>query len=360
LVIADVSLDERPKRRPLAALRELIEQIDLRLVELMAGRNNAAKLIGEVKKEGGIQLRNMNLEKAVVQRYRAAAEGTELPADVAEAICKLLITSSVEIQAPLLRSECKKNVTIVGGAGKMGQWMKRYFESMNASVNIVDVSVGDIKDAKSSDIVVIAVPIQAVGGILNDVDKICKKNALIFDIASIKSPFSETIKELAKRRKVCSVHPMFGPSAAAMTNRNVIICDCGNEAAVKEAKEIFDNDSCNLTVTSVEKHDELMAFAMSLAHASNIAFFTALRESGIPYDEIKNASSTTFNRTIDVSLSVAKEDPTLYHRIQRLNANAEYMWDVYEKAVKEVKEASLSDDGGKFVDIMEKGKNFLK
>jgi len=165
---------------------------------------------------------------------------------------------------------------------------------------------------------------------------------------------------MAKRRKVCSVHPMFGPSARSMTDRNVIVCDCGSAEAAAEAKEMFNNDDANITVTSVEKHDELMAFAMSLAHASNIAFFTALRESGIPFEELKNSASTTFNRTMDISASVAKEDAALYHAIQRLNVNAEHMWDVYEKAVKEVKEASLSKTNKKFAGIMKKGKEFLE
>jgi prephenate dehydrogenase/chorismate mutase len=360
LVIADVWLDEKPKRRPLAALRGMIEEIDLRLVELMAARNQAAELIGEVKKEGGIQLRNMNLEKAVIARYRAAAEGTSLPQDVAESIGRILITSSVEMQAPMLRSKCKKKVTIIGGSGRMGQWMKRYFDSMGATVNIVDVNVGEIKDASKSDIVIIATPIPSIENVLKDVDAICKKSALIFDIASVKSSFVHAIKEIAKRRKVCSVHPMFGPSALSMTNRNVIICDCGNANAVKEAKELFDNDSSNVMTTSVERHDELMAFAMSLAHASNIAFFTALRESGIQFSELKNAASTTFNRTMEVSSSVSKEDSELYHAIQRMNANAETMWKVYENAIKEVKEASLSPESKKFKEIMKKGKDYLE
>ena len=145
-----------------------------------------------------------------------------------------------------------------------------------------------------------------------------------------------------------------------MTDRNVIVCDCGSKKAVSEAKELFNNDSANIIVTTVEKHDELMAYAMALAHASNIAFFTALRMSGIPFDSLKGAASTTFNRTMAVSEDVSKEDASLYYAIQRLNVNAEEMWKVYENAVKEVKDASLSADGKKFAGVMKKGKEYLE
>ena len=360
LVLADVSIDETPRTNDLTVLRKLIEEIDTNIVSLMAARNDAAKLIGELKRKDGLPLRNKDVEKAITERYRTLAENTSLPKDVAEAVCKMLITSSVELQSSIVRKECRKKVTIIGGAGRMGQWMRRYFESMNANVSIVDVSVGSINDAKDSDIVIVAVPISSVGNVLKEADAVCKKSALIFDIASVKSSFTDVVKEMAKHRKVCSVHPMFGPSAVSMTDRNVVVCDCGSKKAVTEAKELFDNDSSNIIVTTVERHDELMAFAMSLAHAANIAFFTALNNSGISFDELSNAASTTFSRTMNVSASVSKEDASLYYLIQKMNVNAEHMWDIYEKAVKEVRKASLSANDKKFKEIMENGRRYLE
>ncbi|MDR0198215.1 MAG: chorismate synthase, partial [Methanomassiliicoccaceae archaeon] len=329
LVLADASVGET-KKDDLDILRKSIESIDANIVKLMINRNDVAKMIGRLKNRTGIPLRNRDVEDAIVKRYVRMAEGTSLPKDVAGSVCRLLITTSVELQAAMVRKRCEKKVTIIGGAGKMGQWMLRYFESMGATVNIVDVSIGNINDSKDSDIVIVSVPISSVSGVLRDVDSVCKKNTLIFDIASIKSPFTSQLREMAKRRKVCSVHPMFGPSAASMTDRNVIICDCGSDKATAEAKELFDNDCSNVIVTTVEKHDELAAYSMAFAHATNIAFFTALRRSGISFGDLRNAATTTFNRTLMVSDSVSKEDAALYHQIQRLNINATEMWEVYE------------------------------
>jgi len=223
----------------------------------------------------------------------------------------------------------------------------------------VDVT-GKIGDAKDSDIVVVSVPISETGKILETLDGICKKDALIFDIASVKSPFIPILRRMAACRKVCSVHPMFGPSAVSMLGRNVIVCDCGNAEAVAEADLLFSNDDVAPVITSVERHDELAAFAMSLVHAAHITFVNALRNSGIPFSDLSGASSTTFTDTMKVSASVINENSSLYHEIQNMNANAADMWDVYERSLKEVRDASLSGDKKAFAGIMENGKRFLK
>lgn len=344
----------------LYVLRKKIEEIDKEIVELMIQRNETAEEIGFIKRTRGMPLVNRDVEEAVIKRYRTAADGSLLPPDVAESICRLLIQSSVELQSSLVRRKCNKRVTIVGGNGKMGRWMTRYFESMGAAVNIIDVSAGVPEDMKGADIVVISVPISSVRSVLADADTFCKKDALIFDIASIKSPFASTLKEMAKRRKVCSVHPMFGPSARSMNERNVIVCGCGCETAVTEASELFDNDGSNVTITDVERHDELMAYVLGLSHASGIAFFTALKESGIPFRELKMSGGTTFERFLAASAPVSEEDASLYHEIQKMNISSGDMWGVYENAVKKVRDASLSDDDEMFSELMESGRKFLK
>jgi chorismate mutase/prephenate dehydrogenase len=344
----------------LETLRKRIRDIDSKIIELLIERNDAAGEVGEVKKRAGIPLRNKDVEKDIIERYVNAARGSSFPEEAAEMICRLIISSSVEAQAPTLRKTCRKKITIVGGKGKMGRWLSAYFGSMGAVVNIIDVSEGSTDDLKGSDVVIVSVPISSVGSVLRTADSVCRKDALIFDIASVKSPFIPLLKDMAKRRKVCSVHPMFGPSAVSMLNKNVLICDCGCRDAVAEAGELFSNDDANVVVTTVERHDELMSYSLALAHAANISFFTALRDSGIPIQELNGAGSVTFDRTLKTSVPVSKENASLYHEIQRLNDNAEGMWDVYENAVRKVREASLSDDPKKFIGIMESGKEYLE
>jgi len=348
------------KMKDLEQLRKEIEEIDSKIVEMMIQRNSVAKEIGILKNEQGAPLRNRDVEKAVIERYRRMSENSLLPPDTSESICRLLIESSVELQSTIPKKRCGKKVTIVGGTGGMGKWLQRYLTGIGATVNIVSRSVGSVEDMKDSDIVIISVPISSVESKLREADAVCKKDALLFDISSVKSPFAECLRDLAKHRRVCSVHHMFGPSISSMLNRNVVVCDCGSKEAVSEAADLFDNEGSNLIFTSIERHDELMAYVLAFSHASNIVFFTALKESGIPFDELNKIASTTFRKCLNTCIPVSEENAPLYHEIQRLNCNAEDMWGVFQEAVRVVREASLSEDPKRFIEIMESGKEYLR
>ena len=360
LVLADAAASEDASAGGLESLRKSIRNIDSQIVRLMAERNDAARMIGELKKEKGLPLRNTDVEDAVVSRYAEMAEGTSLSKKTAESVCRTLISGSVELQSKILRKKFEKKMTVIGGRGAMGKWLTDYFRSLGADVRCIDIDTGTADMMRDADVVVISVPISSVGTVLDDADRLCRKDALIFDIASVKSPFSEKLKRMAKRRKVCSVHPMFGPSAVSMTDRNVIVCDCGCDEAVEEAVRLFDNDGANIVVTDADHHDLLMAYVLAFSHASGIVLMTALRDSGIPFRELNNAASVTFSNVLGAAAPISKENASLYHEIQRLNANTEEMWDVYEKAVKEVRDASLSENGKRFAELMKEGNDYLE
>ncbi|MCL2607370.1 MAG: prephenate dehydrogenase/arogenate dehydrogenase family protein [Methanomassiliicoccaceae archaeon] len=344
----------------LDTLRKMIGDIDSEIIRLMIKRNDVAGIIGEVKIRNDIPLRNKDVEKEVIERYLKLSENSSLPADVAEFVGKALISASVDLQYSLPRKRIEKNVTVIGGKGKMGQWISGYFEDRGSVVNVVDVSAGSMNDAENSDIVVISVPIPSAASVLKEAERVCRKDALIFDISSVKTSFSSVLKDAAERRKVCSVHPMFGPSSRSAVDRRMIICDCGNNEAVSEAAEIFSDEGMDIIITGVERHDELMSYVLALAHASNIVFFTALRSSGIPFNELKSAGSTTFDKMLGTCIPVSGENASLYHDIQRLNVSTEKMWTVFEKAFGEVKDASLSNDPERFTELMELGKKYFE
>jgi len=213
--------------KDLEYMKEEIDMIDSMIVKLMAQRSDIAKRMGVLKTELGIPIRDEEEERQDVEKCIKRSEDSSVPRDVSCSICGALTSSSAELQSTAVMKWCQKNVTVVGGNGKMGRWMRRYFRRRGAVVNTVDVSEGSMEDAADSDIVIISVPISSVGVVLKEADAVCREDALIFDIASVKSPFADVLKEMACRRKVCSVHPMFGPSAESMFGRGVVVCGCG-------------------------------------------------------------------------------------------------------------------------------------
>lgn len=344
-------------------IRDEIKSIDYQILELMKKRLELAKEVGKSKVETNSAVRNIPTENKVIDRYRGFALENGMNPVYAENICKILMQESIEIQAAMPRkASILRHIAIIGGWGKMGRWLADLFKECGHRVDIIDPSSGNgltIDDCKWADTIIISIPISRTGSMLRKIDEIAKDDALIFDIASLKSPHIDVLRELGKRRKVCSVHPMFGPSAGSMYDRNLIVCDCGNEDAVKEATELLGNHGANMRCMPVEEHDRYMSYVLGLSHAVNIAFFTVLQRSSIPYDDMKTVASTTYSKLMESNLSVAMEDPYLYYEIQHLNANRESMLNDFNDSVKDVVNAALSDSPIDFKELMDKGREYF-
>ena len=57
---------------------------------------------------------------------------------------------------------------------------------------------------------------------------------------------------------------------------------------------------------TAEDHDRLIAYVLGLSHARNIAFFTALADSGEAAPKFARLSSTTFDSQLEVAGLVAE------------------------------------------------------
>ena len=344
-------------------LRDEIRKRDEDIIRLISERTELAKQVGEYKREHGLPVRNIDVENKVIARYIEEGKVYDLSEEVMKAVSIALIKEAVDAEASLPIPTEPKKVAIIGGAGKMGAWFADFLKASGHKISIIDPAVNNgmtINDCKDSDIVIVSVPIHLTYSILTKLDKICRKDALIFDLTSLKTPLVGRLTNMAKERKVCSIHPMFGPSATSLYNRNLIICDCGNKEAVEETLALFDDRGGNIRIMDVSKHDEYMSYVLGLTHAVNIALFTVLERSGFTFDDLRTVASTTFNKGLDTNMSVASEDPMLYYEIQHLNAHRDEMWDLFSQTVEELKKESLSDDPEGFISMMNAGRKYFE
>ena len=343
-------------------LRDEIRNRDLEIIRLISERTELAKQIGATKLEQGLPIRNVEVEKKVIARYRDEGSRYGLSGATMSTVASAVIQQAVDAESVLFKKDAGRKVAVIGGAGKMGAWTADLLRRHGHDVIIIDPADDNshtICECASMDIVVISVPIHVVSGVLKELDGICGKDTLIFDLSSLKTPFIDTLKDMAGRKKVCSIHPMFGPSAASMYDRNLIICDCGNREAVEETKELFDDKGGNIRIMDVDEHDGYMSYVLGITHAVNIALFTVLERSGFTFDDLRTVASTTFNKGLDTNRSVASEDPMLYYEIQHINEHRDRMWNLFSEAVDDLKKASMSDDPEMFRRLMEAGRAYF-
>jgi chorismate mutase/prephenate dehydrogenase len=152
---------------------------------------------------------------------------------------------------------------------------------------------------------------------------------------------------------------MFGPDTRLLSGRHVIFSDVGNPQATREARELFDSTMAEQVEMSLEQHDRLIAFVLGLSHALNIAFFTALAESGADVPLLAQLSSTTFDAQLEVCRRVASENPWLYFEIQSLNEHGASALSALARSVDKIRRAVETGDAAAFVQLMERGRDYL-
>jgi chorismate mutase/prephenate dehydrogenase len=258
---------------------------------------------------------------------------------------------------------------VIGGAGKMGRWFADFLLSQGFEVSVSDPSgappgtrdAGDFRESPlDHDFIVVATPLGLTDGVLRDL-AMRRPAGVILDLGSLKSPLRGGLMALKSHGcKVTSVHPMFGPDTELLSGRHVIFVDVGSAEALQRARELFAPTMVEQVVMSLDEHDRLIAYVLGLSHALNIAFFTALAESGEAAPRLARLSSTTFDAQLDVASKVAQESPDLYFEIQALNDYGAESLEALAKAVERLRRAVLSRDRAAFTELMTRGREYLE
>lgn len=352
-------------------LRTNLSSVDSRLIELIAERQQLAGEIGRAKQSTGRATRDFEREKDVLEMARQKAESLSIDPNVAEEVMRALIRSSLTSQErDRVVAEGKGNgrrVLVIGGAGKMGGWFVDFFTSQGFATTVADIGVdnaanqfSDWQDAGVDyDVIVVATPLAVSGRILSELaDR--KPAGLIFDIGSLKTPLRDGLQRLKDAGcRVASLHPMFGPETELLSARHLIFVDAGSAEATAAAKELFSATMVDELDMDLDDHDRLIAYVLGLSHALNIAFFTALANSGEAAPKLAKLSSTTFDAQLLVAALVAQDNPYLYFEIQKLNKFGLAPLEALCESSERIKQLVASGDESGFVDLMQKGREYL-
>jgi chorismate mutase/prephenate dehydrogenase len=361
-----------PKKR-LDELRTELGRVDREILAAAARRQSLAQQIGQIKRAAGIATRDYRQEREVIERARAAAAEQGLSPKLGEELLLALIRSSLTVQEKdtvVARGEGSgRRVLVIGGHGNMGQWLVRFLSAQGFIVEVADPS-GPVEgfphyaDWRSAtldhEIIAVAAPMPASNQILLEMAK-APPRGLIFDVGSLKSPLRAGLHALRDAgAKVTSVHPMFGPDTELLSGRHVIFIDLGVPAAHAEARALFASTMATLVDMDLESHDRLIAYVLGLSHALNIAFFTALAESGEAAPRLATLSSTTFDAQLQVASKVAGENPEMYFEIQHLNDYGTESLSALLYAIERLRSVVRAGDLEGFRGLMERGRGYLR
>jgi len=300
-----------------------------------------------------------------MDRARAVAKERGLEPALVEDLFAALIREAVRAQDEdnlrVAAVGAGQDAVVVGGAGRMGRWLRRFLSAQGYSTMALDVAAGEEENAlarkalASAALVVCSTPPVKTAELYASW---CPQppSGVIVDIASIKTPLIEPIRTLQRAGgRVASIHPMFGPSTLLLRGADVVICDTGDTEAAKIVVQLFQPTTARIVHMPLEQHDRIMADLLSLAHATAIAVALSLPPSEHP------VSSPTFNALKSLAGSVVRESSEVYYEIQAMNPYSAAALRRLRGAVDRIVDTVTARDALGFQALLEEGhKNTLQ
>lgn len=352
--------------------RQKITALDREILTLVKKREEWSLAIDRKKRAHALPQRDFAREKTVFDNARTTAKELGLPLDFAVSLQKLILEDSLSRQEQDRIENSflgQKSVLVIGGSGRLGSWLCRFFADCGHSISVVDpvrpkfsctYKTSFDESADLYDLIVVATPIRASIEILKKILSLKLKNPVIFDVSSVKNPVQEVLINLKNSgAHVTSLHPMFGPSVQLLFGKHIVRCSLGVPKADSLVNELFAATSLQVVDMSIDEHDEIISLLLALTHAFCISFAHALNRSGFPAPRLENFSSPTFANLLAISKKVMSENPHLYYEIQALNPHTKRAHALLENALSDVIASIKKLDEDAFVDIMKRAQQYV-
>lgn len=204
-------------------------------------------------------------------------------------------------------------VGIVGGTGKMGQWFQRFFSGAGYRVEIAGrkTPISPAELARKSKVLIVTVPISDTPRVIKEVGGYLPKDALLMDFTSLKKDAVEAMLEFSDA-EVIGTHPLFGPGEKSLKGQNIILCPARGDKWLPWLKSVFTSGGAHLEIMSPEEHDRAMAYIQGLLHSVNMAMGMAVRESSLPFAQLKGIATPNFRKKIKQVKRLFRQEPELY------------------------------------------------
>ena len=210
---------------------------------------------------------------------------------------------------------------------------------------------GNLESIGQSDLVVLAVPVNAALKLLPTVLDRLSPKALVMDMGSTKSSICEAVDGHPKRTQFLANHPIAGtefsgPSAAHLNlfnNKTNIICDIEktNPELSKPVLKIFEAMGMNIRYMNSKAHDKHIAYVSHLSHISSFMLGKTVIDKEKNERNIFDMAGSGFESTV----RLAKSSPEMWTPILEQNkANVIETLDEYIQNLNHFKALMESDD----------------
>ncbi len=232
-------------------------------------------------------------------------------------------------------------------------------------LNLVDEILSLDEAIEASDLIVLAVPVNALLPLVKTVlDKI--DTQVLMDVGSTKNAVLEAIKDHPKRGRFVASHPMWGteysgPEAAvhgAFSGKATVICNKeeSDADAVNLVENIYRQLGMHLVYMNATDHDVHVAYISHISHITSFALANTVLEKEKEEEAIFELASAGFESTV----RLAKSNPGTWTPI--FMENRENILDVLNEHISQLRKfkACLEKENYEYLSELIEGANKIK
>ncbi|TVZ27259.1 prephenate dehydrogenase [Gillisia sp. Hel_I_86] len=192
------------------------------------------------------------------------------------------------------------------------------------SLGIID-KVEELNDVRSSDLVIVAVPVDVSIPLIKQVLDVVEDHTLVIDTGSTKGKLCEALSTHPNRRNFLAAHPISGtefsgPQAAIKDlyrNKTNIICEVEKTAfkLQERALALFQKLGMRICYMDPKSHDRHIAYVSHLSHISSFMLGKTVLEKEKNERNIFDLAGSGFASTV----RLAKSSPAMWSPIFEQN-----------------------------------------
>lgn len=194
---------------------------------------------------------------------------------------------------------------------------------------------------EESDVIFLAVPVDAVEKLLPSILEKVNKKQVVLDAGSTKEGIVDVIKDHPNRNRFVATHPMWGteysgPQAAvhgAFEGKATVICNKeeSDKDAVELVEKFYKQLGMHLVYMNAKDHDVHVAYVSHISHITSFALANTVLEKEREEDAIFELASGGFESTV----RLAKSNPITWASI--FMQNRENVLDVLNEHISQLR-----------------------
>jgi prephenate dehydrogenase len=209
-----------------------------------------------------------------------------------------------------------ESIAVIGGKGQMGQlFLDLCRESGVRGLPFDKPLNGSAAELiPSFDLVLIAVPIDAMAPVLAEIGPYLREEQILADLCSVKvAPMRQMME--AHSGPVVGTHPLFGPTGPDTGEVRVAVAEARGRDAFDAVHELCTRMGLSPFETTDEEHDRVMAFVQGLNFVTTIAYFSCTASQ----EEIGKFMTPSFQRRLDAAVKMITKDSDMFETIFETN-----------------------------------------